>query len=188
MAEGTALERACLAIHGVRSELHVEDGRITITKEVPTRDEPSTVTVEAHLVRGTSVNPPSRGGRGWLHLAVVGGSPAPPTELAAANDPYTLPIGGRGTGSVRRFVRLVDKHVAARGMPQENGPNEGQYSSGVSLTSPVAHPGKECEPPAVPDRDTATYLRNLDELLRVGALTDEEVRRARSRLLARARD
>lgn len=205
MPEGTTLERTRLVIEGVRSELVLEGGRITITKEAPTQAAPSTVDVGVERVRGTTLNAPSRGQRGWLHVAVAGGSPAPPGELAAAGDPYTLPISSRSTSAARRFARLVDKHVAERGMPPDPRVGGRRYSSGVSLVDPpddVADPTDEADPggediPPAPDDAPAdpgpvdaadgsrfvNELRQLADLHASGALTDEEFERAKERLL-----
>lgn len=211
MSRATTLERSHLVITGVRAELVLEDGHITITKQTPTQAAPSTVTVGVDRVRGTSVNVPSRGGRGWIHVAVAGGSPAPPSELAAAGDPYTLPITSRSASSAKRFARLVDKHVAERGMPRDPRVAGRQYSSGVSLVDPpgddeharsapapeardvgAAPPdGPRDTPDGTPDDLDGTtdadrlvgQLRELAELHRAGALTDEEFERAKTRLL-----
>lgn len=205
MPEGTTLERARLVVEGVRSELVLEGGRITITKEAPTQAAPSTVDVGVERVRGTTLNAPSRGERGWLHVAVAGGSPAPPGELAAAGDPYTLPITSRSASAARRFARLVDKHVAERGMPPDPRVGGRRYSSGVSLVDPpdeVAGPAEPAgpdgediprapgdavtEPEAVDATDAdrfVTRLRELADLHASGALTDEEFERAKARLL-----
>ena len=43
-------------------------------------------------VRSATLRRPGNGAPGWLHVAVIDGSPAPPSELAAAGDPYTLPL------------------------------------------------------------------------------------------------
>lgn len=197
MGRSTALERTQLAIRGVRSELSLDDGRITITKEAPTQAEPSTVEVGVDRVRGTSLKVPSRGERGWLHLAVAGGSPAPPSELAAAGDPYTLPITSRSTGAARRFARLVDKHVAERGLPPDPRVAGRRYSSGVSLVDPpepdtedapdrsvAADERDDMIPGHDPDRaGLAGQLRELADLHASGALTDEEFERAKDQLL-----
>lgn len=139
MTRATALERTRFVIRGVRSELSVEDGRITITKGSPTEETPRSVSFGVDQVRGSALELPPRGGRGWLHVAVAGGSPTPPGELAAAGDPYTLPITPRSLRAARKLGRLIEKHVRERGMPSEAGPNEGRYSSGVNLTSPDDH-------------------------------------------------
>lgn len=208
MPEGTTLERTRLVIEGVRSELVLEGGRITITKEAPTQAAPSTVDVGVERVRGTTLNAPSRGERGWLHVAVAGGSPAPPGELAAAGDPYTLPITSRSSSAARRFARLVDRHVAERGMPPDPRVGGRRYSSGVSLVDPPdevagataqADPDWEDIPPAADvaaadpgPADAAdaadatgfvTQLRQLADLHASGVLTDEEFERAKARLL-----
>jgi hypothetical protein len=142
MAHETGLERTRLVIRGVRSELRVEDGRVTIEKEAPT---PSQVVFGIEQIRGTSLDLPSPVGRGWVHLAVVEGSTTPAGELAAMADPYTLPITARSSGAARRLARLVDKHLRERGLPSEAAfagapPSDGRYSTGVALTS-VPPPG-----------------------------------------------
>lgn len=182
MSRSTTLERTRLVIDGVRAELVLEDGRITITKEGPTQAAPSTVSVDVDRLRGTSLNSPSRGGRGWIHVAVAGGSPTPPSELAAAGDPYTVPITSRATSAARRFARLVDKHVAERGMPSDPRVGGRQLSSGVSLVDPPDPDGGQPETRDEPHRLVA-QLRELADLHDAGALTDEEFERAKSRLL-----
>lgn len=209
MSRSTTLERTRLVISGVRSELVLEDGRVTITKETPTQAAPSSVTVGVDRIRGTSLNIPSRGGRGWIHVAVAGGSPAPPGELAAASDPYTVPITSRATGTAKRFSRLVEKHVAERGMPRDPRVAGRRYSSGVSLVDPPdgdrddrgdAGPGAsgpdvdaigadegavgaDAGDGEVVGAELVTQLRQLAELHEAGALTDEEFDRAKARLL-----
>ncbi len=195
MADGTALERTQLVVQGDRSELRVADGRITISKQAPTRDAPTSVEFGVEQVRGTQLRAPARGAPGWLHVGVVGGSPAPPGELAAAGDPYTLPVTARSIGSARRFVRLVDRHVQERGMPRDEGPNEGRLSSGVAITTapptsetasdvrePASHPPEVSTSPADAS-DLVAELRALAELHTSGALSDEEFGRAKARLL-----
>jgi hypothetical protein len=136
MAEATALERAHLTIRGVRAELVLEDGHITLSKEGAT---PTSITFAVDQVRGTVLEPGSRGGRGWIHLAVVGGTSAPPGELAAMSDPYTLPLTSRATVTARRLARIVEKHLRERGLPSEpvfaaSALASGRFSSGVALT------------------------------------------------------
>jgi hypothetical protein len=136
MAEATALERAHLTIRGVRSELVLEDGHITLSKEGTT---PTSITFAVDQVRGTVLEPGSRGGRGWIHLAVVGGTSAPPGELAAMSDPYTLPLTSRAMVTARRLARIVEKHLRERGLPSEpvfaaSALASGRFSSGVALT------------------------------------------------------
>ncbi|WP_052667024.1 SHOCT domain-containing protein [Nitriliruptor alkaliphilus] len=203
MSDQTALEGARLVVRGERGELAVDQGRITISKQAPTRDAPTTVEFGVDQVRGTDLQAPSRGGRGWLHVGVVGGSPAPPGDLAAAGDPYTLPLTSRSVGSARRFAKLVDRHVQARGMPRETGLSEGRLSSSVAITrAPVTPrpaaaqdttPAPAFPPPPPPtdvedgDRtepsDLVAELQALAELHGSGALTDEEFERAKARLL-----
>lgn len=196
----TALERAKLVVPGDRAELRVEGGRVTIDKQAPTREAPTSVEFGVDRIRGAQLRAPSRGVRGWLHLSVVGGSPAPPGELAAAGDPYTLPVTGRSVGAARRFAKLVDRHVRERGMPREVGPTEGRLSAGVSITdAPAPEPTADPPPTAgVPpteasDRrvasapsDPAAFvaeLQALADLRASGALSDEEYERAKARVL-----
>jgi hypothetical protein len=147
MADATALERSRLTIRGVRAVLALEDGRITLTKDGPPQ---ASVTFTVAQVRGTVLEPGSRGTRGWIHIAVVGGSLAPPGELAAMSDPYTLPITTRGAVTARRLARMVEKHLRERGLPPEpafahSAAVSGRYSSGVSLTRPPGIPGDALE-------------------------------------------
>ena len=135
MAEATALERARLTVRGVRAELALEDGRITVSKDGP----PATsLSFTVDQVRGTVLEPGSRGGRGWIHLAVVGGTLAPPGELAAMSDPYTIPLSSRSAVTARRLARFVEKHLHERGLPPEptfaaSALERGRFSSGVAL-------------------------------------------------------
>jgi hypothetical protein len=132
----TALERESLVIRGVRSELTLEGGLITIHKEATTQATPTEVEMATTIVRGATMETAKRGGRGWLHIATSNGSPAPVGDLAATGDPYTLPITGRNTSACRKLVKMIDKHVRERGLPGDTGPNQGRYSSGVVLSSP----------------------------------------------------
>jgi len=135
MAEATALERASLTIRGVRAELVLADGRITVSKDGP----PATsLSFTVDQVRGTVLEPGSRGGRGWIHLAIVGGTLAPPGELAAMSDPYTIPLSSRSAVTARRLARFVEKHLHERGLPPEptfaaSALERGRFSSGVAL-------------------------------------------------------
>lgn len=192
MSDATALERARLTVRGDRAELRIEDGRITITKEAPTRATPTTVVVDVDQVRGTQMQAPTRRSRGWLHLSVVDGSPAPPGELAAAGDPYTLPLTSRSVSAAKRLDKLVERHIRERGLPRDAGPNEGRLSSGVSLTSAPATAQRTTPPPPPPPSaapqeltpaDLVAELRSLAELHDAGALTDEEFERAKARIL-----
>jgi hypothetical protein len=134
VSDRTALETARLVVRGDRGELSADGGRVTISKQAPTRDAPTTVEFGVDQVRGAQVQTSSRGSRGWLHVGVVGGSPPPPSDLAAAGDPYTLPLTSRSVGAARRFAKLVERHVQARGMPGEVDRNEGRLSSSVAIT------------------------------------------------------
>jgi hypothetical protein len=136
MAGATALERARLTIKGVRAQLVLEDGRITLAKDGPPATSRS-FTVDQ--VRGAVLEPGSRGGRGWIHIAVLGGTLAPPGELAAMSDPYTLPVTSRSAVTARRLGRIVEKHLHERGLPSEptfaaSALEHGRFSTGVALT------------------------------------------------------
>ena len=201
MAGETALERQALVVQGERAELRLEDGHLTVHKDATTQERPTEVTVAVDRVRGAELEAPPRGGQGWLHLSVVGGSPPPPTGLAAAGDPYTLPVGSRGAGAARKLVRMVERHVQERGLPSDVAAPGA--SSGVVL-NPAGAPSPK-EPYAAPaptatatgraDRaadgeggqgpgsDLVARLRELADLHAGGALTDDEFQRAKARLL-----
>jgi hypothetical protein len=208
MARETALERSAVVVHGVRAELALADGHVTITKESAIQAGPTTIEVGIDQIRGTTLAPPSRGGRGWLHVAVGGGSPPPPSQLAAAGDPYTVPLTGRGVAAARKFTRMVDRHVRARGLPADP-PGDHQHTGSVVLTSPASAPPDESrpaataateaveplpEPPVVSadghadedphGPDLVAALRELADLHAAGALSDAEFERAKQRLLA----
>jgi hypothetical protein len=210
--EHTALEAARTSVRGERAELRVEDGVVSIEKHPP-RGTPSTVTFPVSRIRAAQLRAPARGSRGWLHVSVVGGSPAPPGELAASSDPYSLPLGVRNAPAARRFVRLVDRHVQERGMPRDDDRAEGRSSTGVSLragapapvapSAPVARsaPTAAMPPPPPPpppppadapeltvgeDHGPLEIARELESLAHLharGVLTDEEFERAKARVL-----
>lgn len=197
MADATALETDDLVVHGDRSELRLEGGRLSLHKEATTQARPTDVEAEVGEVRGATLEAPPRGGLGWLHVSVVGGSPPPPSGLAAAGDPWTLPITPRALGSARRLVRMVERHVQTRGLPPES-PEVGG-SSGVVLNPRGAltektpyrapadgadgdHGAVDGAPAAAPD-DLVGRLRELADLHAAGALTDDEFQRAKDRLL-----
>jgi hypothetical protein len=198
VSEGTALETARLVVRGDRGELNAEGGRITISKLAPTRDAPTTVEFGVDQIRGAQVRAPSRGSRGWLHVAVLGGSPPPPGDLAAVGDPYALLLTSRSVGAARRFAKLVDRHVQGRGMPSEVGPSGGRMSSSVTVfQAPTGTPPPP--PPPPPPRtdaggdvargggadpaDLVAELRTLAELHQSGELTDAQFERAKARVL-----
>jgi hypothetical protein len=219
MSDATRLERATHTVGGERAELRLEDGAVTIAKEATTRGRPSSVTVPVDRVRGVDLHRPSRASSGWLHVAVVDGSPAPSTELAAMSDPYTIPITSRHLTAARRLERLVEDHVRRRGLPAEEPSTSVATSSGVVLTdAPTTHeapptpevptasevptaaetaatPATDVEPPPYtpPGEEAgeapaeggalAAELRELADLHEAGALTDEEFRRAKQRVL-----
>ncbi len=191
-AAETALERQRLVVRGDRAELRLEDGHLTVHKDATTQARPTEVTVAVDQVRGAELEAPPRGGLGWLHLSVVGGSPPPPTRLAAAGDPYTLPVDSRGVGAAKKLVRMVERHVQARGLPPDTA--EVGTSSGVVL-EPARVPSPE-DPDGPPQADATSapgiepakddlvgHLRDLADLHEAGALTDDEFRRAKERLL-----
>lgn len=134
---GTALEREGLSIRGVRSQLTLEGGQITIVKEATTQATPTQVVIDVRTVRGSTLETPRRGGRGWFHVACTNGSPAPVGELAASGDPYALPITSRNVGACRKLAKMIDKHVRERGLPADVGPNQGRFTSGVVVSSGV---------------------------------------------------
>lgn len=211
MNETTRLQRTTHRVRGERSELRLEDGVVTIMKSATSQTGPSEVHVPIERVRSVEVRRPSRAGSGWLHLAVVDGSPAPATELAAMSDPYTIPLATRQVSAARRLERLVSDHVQRRGLPAEaSGSSPGPGTSGVVLTDapttagshrpagvaepaaaspmvgtgPGAGPGSRgTDGPAGDDEDLTGKLRELAELHRSGALTDEEFRRAKQAVL-----
>lgn len=220
MREQTRLERTHHVVRGERSELRLEDGAITLAKEATTQTRPTSVTVAIDRVRGTTLERPSARTRGWLHLAVVDGTPTPPSELAAASDPYTLPLSSRQVPAARRLVRMIADHVQRRGLPHQDERTPARPSTGVIVTSatpphepPRVHGaphGAAGEPeltapdtaPAAPDTAPATeealpsgaappvdghqligQLRELADLHRQGALSDDEFERAKQRVL-----
>lgn len=212
MAGETALETQALVVHGDRSELRLEAGRITLHKDATTQAHPTEVTFGVDQVRGATLEAPPRGGLGWLHLSVVGGSPPPPSGLAATGDPYTLPVTSRSAGQARKLVKMVERHVQTRGLPHDT-PTVGR-STGVVLNpggapspktpyrdpaddgapsekrpsrDPAADGAVPPEPPlaeaAVDRTDLVGELRQLADLHAAGALSDDEFQRAKDRLL-----
>lgn len=190
MSDQTALESHELVVTGDRSELRLEHGRIAIHKQATTQARPTEVVFGVDQVRGASLETPR--GTGWLHVSVVGGSPPPPSGLAATGDPYTLPLTGRGTSAARRLVRMVERHVQQRGMPSEV--TRATASSGVIVRTNGDHPvtPPPADTPAPPGvraqgetttGDLVTRLRELADLHEAGALTDAEFERAKARLL-----
>lgn len=137
MSGSTRFERANHAIRADHGELRLVGGEVVITRQVMTEDAPRVVRIPADRIRGADLQKPSRGRPGWLHVAAVGGSPRPPTALAAANDPYTVPVTARSLGAARRFCRLVAEHVRDRGLPVE------PARSGTGSTSVLLHPPHE---------------------------------------------
>lgn len=153
MAGTTRLERASHVVPGDRSELRLEDGHITLTKEAGTQARPTSVTVPVDQVRSVTLHRPSRGQPGWLHLAVVNGSPTPPSELAASGDPYTLPLTTRHLHAARRLERMIVDHVHRRGLPHVESGTAAGTGSGVIL-----NPDLNPDPPA----PSASTPRSVD--------------------------
>jgi len=145
MSGPTRLERASHTIRTDHAELHLSGGEVVITKQAMTEDAPREVRIPADRIRGADLQKPARGHPGWLHVAAVDGSPRPPTALAAANDPYTLPVTTRTLGAARRFCRLVADHVRDRGLPAS------ADQPGVGSTSVLLRPPEATTPsPTVP--------------------------------------
>jgi hypothetical protein len=207
----TRLERTSHVVPGERCELRIDAGCISITKET-VGQEPTAVRVPVAQVRGATLERPSRSQPGWLHLAVIGGSPAPTSDLGAALDPYTLPITTRTVAAAKRVVRLVTQHVQQRGLPPEPASGGGRSSTSVIVTSPAgvdartATPPPPVPPPGATAADAGpgatadagpgaadagndgsgslvTTLRELADLHAAGALTDEEFERAKAQVL-----
>jgi hypothetical protein len=142
----TRLERASHVVLGERCELRIQDGELRITKET-VGQEPTAVRIPAAHVRGATLERPSRGQPGWLHLAVIGGSPAPTSDLGAALDPYTLPVTTRTVAAAKRVVRLVTQHVQERGLPPEPSTGGGRTSTSVIVTAPAGVDARTATPP-----------------------------------------
>lgn len=192
MDDTTALESKDLVVEGDRSELRLEGGTFVLRKEATTQARPTEVRFRIDRVRGTTLQRPSGRESGWLHVAVVGGSPPPPGALAAASDPYTLPLAGRGNGAARRLAKMIERHVQVRGLPQETGGDAAGSSSGVVVNpeGPVTRAARGAAGTPSPgpagdgtEQDLVGRLRELAELHEVGALTDDEFDRAKARVL-----
>jgi hypothetical protein len=147
--DDTRLERTTLTVAAEHCQLRLEDGRITITKERATEDSPRTVALPVRELRGATLERPSRGQPGWLHVSAIGGTPAPTGELGAALDPYAIPVTSRNVAAARRFVRLVTQHVQQRGLPPERTALDGRVSSSVTVTRAPAGPPDPL-PPSTP--------------------------------------
>lgn len=168
MRDATRLERASVVVQGDRAELRVEDGALTLVKDVATQSRPTTVRVGTDLVRGVTLERSTARRRGWLHLAVVDGTPVPPSEIAATSDPYTLPLTSRQVPTARRVARMIRDHIQRRGLPSDSD-REPSRSTGVLLTS---------APPPHPASDRQEQLRQLTSLHDQGVLSDAEFARA----------
>lgn len=195
MRDATRLERASVAVQGDRAELRVEDGALTLVKDVATQSRPTTVRVGIDRVRGVTLERSTARRRGWLHLAVVDGTPAPPSEIAATSDPYTLPLTSRQVPAARRLARMIRDHVQRRGLPSDSD-REPTRSTGVLLTSappppqpasagapddgtsgpPTSAAAEEHHTSGLPDRQE--QLRQLTSLHDQGVLSDDEFARA----------
>lgn len=193
MDDTTALETKDLVVEGDRSELRLADGHFVLRKEATTQARPTEVQFGIDRVRGATLQRPSGGEPGWLHIAVVGGSPPPPGGLAAASDPYTLPLIGRANGAARRLARMVERHVQVRGLPSDTGATGERQSTGVVLNpdGPLTPPAGDRASAASSDAsveddagdDLVARLRELADLHEAGALTDAEFERAKARVL-----
>jgi hypothetical protein len=205
MDDQTRLERTSLVVPSDRCELRLEGAGITITKERAAQQEPTGVAFPVAQVRGATLERPSRGRPGWLHVSVIGGTPAPTADLAAALDPYTLPVTSRNVAVARRLVRLVAEHVRQRGLPPEPTPASARRSTSVTVTSPSAsatapagptpagptpaHPPAPTAAPTPPPTGQGTggdlvgTLRQLADLHASGALSDDEFERAKAKVL-----
>lgn len=198
MDDTTALETKDLVVEGDRSELRLAGGEFVLRKEATTQARPTEVQFGIDRVRGATLQRPSGGEPGWLHIAVVGGSPPPPGGLAAASDPYTLPLVGRTNGAARRLARMVERHVQVRGLPVDTGASADSQSTGVvlnpdgPLTPPTGNRSSSAiaeapvsEAPVADDAgdDLVARLRELADLHEAGALTDAEFERAKARVL-----
>jgi hypothetical protein len=196
MGDTTRLERASHVVRGDRSELRVEDGRITIEKGATTQFRPTTVSFPVSEVRHATVRRPTRGASGWVHVAVVDGSPAPPSELAAAGDPYTLPLTTRGLADARKLARMIDDHVQRRGLPSDANaetPFLGVAITDAAPTEPVTidpthqaatDPTHQAATDPAGNGEATEHLRQLDDLHRAGVLSDDEYHRAKRRVHA----
>jgi hypothetical protein len=187
MDDQTRLERTSLVIPGDRCELRLEDAGMTITKERGTEGQPAArVSFPIARVRGATLERPSRGRPGWLHVSVIGGTPAPTADLGAALDPYTLPITARNVAVARRLVRLVTQHVQRRGLPPEPAAVDARRSTSVTVTSSPTAPAPAPTPPPPTERgggDLVGTLRELADLHASGALSDDEFERAKAKVL-----
>jgi hypothetical protein len=193
----TRLERTSLVVPADRGELRLEGAHLTIRKQRAAQAEPTTITIPTEAIRGATLERPARGQPGWLHVAVVGGTPVPATDLGSTLDPYTLPVTSRNVAAARRLVRLVTQHVQERGLPTEPTAETGRVSSSVTVTTAPraapAPPPSSTPPPPIPPpgaepapSDPAALTRTLRELAALneaGALSDEEFRRAKARVL-----
>jgi hypothetical protein len=155
MDDATRLERTSLVVSADRCELRLDGAQLTLTKERAAQDPPTTVSVPVDEVRGATLERPSRGQPGWLHIAVVGGTPAPTNDLGSTLDPYTMPVTSRNVAAARRVVRLITQHVQQRGLPpeqeSEQEPDRGRISSSVTVTDgPASTRSTGASPTPVP--------------------------------------
>lgn len=199
----TALERAALTVRGVRGQLQVADGKVRIERDGDAATPGTAVEVPLTEIRGTTLSAPGVSSRGWIHLAVVGGTPTPTGDMAAMSDPYVLPLTVRGLAGARKLVKLVERHLQQRGLPpdQPRATQRRPSSSVIPRPSPAptqtaSTPTATVEPettivlPDVPERkgtagraEFVEELRTLAELHAAGALTDDEFSRAKRKLL-----
>lgn len=192
MPEATRLERASLVVPGVRSELRLDAGHITVSRYVTTQARPTEVTFPIGAVRGATLRRPQGGERGWLHVAAVGGTPAPVGELAASSDPYTLPLGSRHARRARKLARMVERHIQERGLPADHTSSSSGVTGAVAPAvtigrGPLPEPRPEVtssdDEVALEGIELVDHLRELAVLLDRGALSEAEFQRAKDRVL-----
>lgn len=152
VVEPTALESRHLVVPGDRAELELGDGRLVLRSRSSVTAEQAERVVGVDQVRGATLRPPSRGEPGWLHVSVVGGTPAPSGGLSVAMDPYTIPLASRGgVAAARRLVKMVERHLQERGKPRDTVASDLARSTGVVVRSNgAASAAAGSEPEALP--------------------------------------
>jgi hypothetical protein len=136
VVEPTALESRHLVVPGDRAELELGDGRLVLRSRSGGTAEVAERVVAVDQVRGATLRPPSRGEPGWLHVSVIGGTPAPSGGLSVAMDPYTIPLASRGgVAAARRLVKMVERHLQERGKPRDTVASDLARSTGVLVRS-----------------------------------------------------
>lgn len=136
VVEPTALENRHLVVPGDRAELELGDGRLVLRSRSGGTAEQAERVVAVDQVRGATLRAPTRGEPGWLHVSVVGGTPAPSGGLSVAMDPYTIPLASRGgVAAARRLVKMVERHLQERGKPRDTVASDLARSTGVVVRS-----------------------------------------------------